>query len=331
MKAIVTGATGFLGSALCQRLLQESWRVVGLGRREALAEDLKGQGLGFFKRDLAFADDLDAICQDADVVFHCAALSDLWGAYEAFYRANVLVTRRVAEVCRRAGVKRLVYVSSPSIYASLQDRFDVKEDAPHAPSLNHYIETKKLAEAALLDYRDELDIITLRPRGIFGEGDTSLLPRILLRLEQGRLPIIGDGNNIVDLTYVDNVVDALLLAARASDSHRSKAYNVTNGEAIELWELISELAVRFGHKQPSRRIAFRRALHLAGLLEAGHKLFRPRQEPLLTRYGVSLLGLSTTLDISSIKEDLGYQASVSLREGLERTMSHWEGRRHAEL
>lgn len=326
MKVLVTGATGFLGGALARRLAARGDEVTVLGRNPARLAELERAGMRPLRADLTEAEAVRAACQGQELVFHCGALSSAWGPAEAFYRANVLGTRQVIAGCEAAGVRRLVHVSTPSIYFRFETRLNVAEDASlPAQAANEYARTKLLAEAEIdRAFARGLPVITIRPRAIFGEGDNAILPRLIGRLAQGRLRIIGDGQNITDLTYVENVVDALLLCAEAPASALGQKYNITNGEPLPLWPLIEKLCGALGYAYPRQRIPYPLALGLAGALEMVCNRLPGQPEPLLTRYMVGVLAKSTTLDISAARRDLGYVPRVAVEEGFERFVRWWK-------
>ena len=329
VSVLVTGATGFLGGALARRLaLAEGARVTALGRRAdagaRLTREIYGHDLRFVQADLAQPDAAQAACAGQAIVFHCAARAGAWGAYTDFQRDNVSVTHNIIAGCRRAGA-RLVHVSTPSVCFAGQPRLAVSESDPlPARQLSPYAATKLLAEQAVnTATADGLRAICIRPRAIFGPRDTTLLPRLIQRLALGRLPILGDGRNQADLTYVDNVVDALLLCATAPEAVLGRTFHITNGEPVRLWETIGQLCQALGYPPPRRRVPLAAALALAYASELAHTALHRPGEPALTRYGVRLLALDATLDITAARRDLGYAARVSLTAGLERVAAWW--------
>ncbi|RLT42089.1 MAG: NAD-dependent epimerase/dehydratase family protein [Chloroflexi bacterium] len=228
--------------------------------------------------------------------------------------------------CAIHGVGRLVHVSTPSIYFGLDSLVNVREDAPlPTRPVNEYARTKLLAEAAVdRAFARGLPVITIRPRAIFGPGDTTILPRLIARLQKGRLPIIGDGRNLSDMTYVENVVDALLLCAASPTATLGKKYNITNGEPTPLWPLIEKLCAALGYEYPRRHVPYRVADGAAALLEVVYRLLPGQPEPPLTRYSVALLAKNATLDISAARQELNYQPRVSVAEGLRRFVAWWQ-------
>jgi nucleoside-diphosphate-sugar epimerase len=220
MKALITGGTGFLGGALARRLHKLGWDVTVQGRNSAKLKELEAGGIKGIQANLDDAAAITNACKGREIVFHAGALSSLWGRPADFYRANVMGTENVIRGCMENRANRLVHVSTPSIYFRYQPRLNVREDAALPEPVNEYSRSKHMAESRIDDaYRQGLPVVTIRPRAIFGPGDNSIFPRIIHRLKSGGMRIIGDGQNITDLTYVENVVDALLLCADSSTTH----------------------------------------------------------------------------------------------------------------
>ncbi len=325
MKAIITGSTGFLGGALTRRLHNTGWDVTALGRNPAKLDQLESENIRAAQIDLKNKDGLIDAFKDQEIVFHCAALPSPWGNFEAFYQANVIGTRNVIRACEANQVKRLVYVSTPSLYFGFGSRLNVKEDDALPEPVSDYAATKILAEQEVdAAFAAGLPTITIRPRAIFGPGDTVIFPRLIPRLESGRLPIIGDGENIVDLTYIENVVDALLLCAESPSNTLGKKYNISNGEPVKLWELIKKICDELGLQFPKRKITYQAANGFAAALEAIYTLIPTHPEPPLTRMSINMIAHSTTLDISAAKRDLGYAPHISVDEGYQKFMQWWK-------
>jgi len=326
---LVTGATGFLGGALARRLaLVEGACVTAVGRRAAAAETLlletAGGHLRFIQADLAQPSEAEAACAGQAIVFHCAAQTGAWGSYAEFYRNNVLATHNIIAGSQSAGA-RLVHVSTPSLCFADQPRLNVSESDPLPPrQLSHYAATKLLAEQAVnAGAAEGLRAIIIRPRAIFGPRDTTLLPRLIRQMARGRLRIVGDGRNQADLTYVDNVVDALLLCAEAPEALLGRTFHITNGEPLRLWGAIDKLCLALGYRLPAGRLPLPAALALAAVLEQAHDWLRRPGDPALTRYAVRMLALDATLDIRAARRELGYVPRVSTGVGMERLAEWW--------
>ena len=323
MNILVTGGTGFLGRHLVRALLQHGHNVFCMGRnfRYAPVQDLLNAGAQPVHADLRVADAVIAACERMDAVYHVGALSAPWGPRRDFYDSNVGGTEVVIAGCRRYGVRRLIYVSSPSVVFNGHDQDLISESARyplHFTSL--YSRTKKLGEDRVNAVR-ELETVIMRPKAIFGPGDQTLLPRLLDVAKQKRLPQIGDGLNLVDLTYVSNVVHALLLALEAPAAV-GKTYFVTNDEHVLLWQVVRTV-LRENHLSTElRNIPLPVALAAAGLMELQAAL--TKKEPLLTRYTVQILARTQTYDISALKRDLNYVPLVSVAEGMAHTLAAWK-------
>ena len=160
--------------------------------------------------------------------------------------------------------------------------------------------------------------VIVRPKAIFGPGDRALLPRMIAAARQGRLPQIGAGRNLVDLTYVENVADALVLALDAKAAN-GKTYMITNDQHVLLWDVIRSVLRRLGIAANLRRVPLAAALVAAGLMECRAAL--TGREPLLTRYSAAILGCTQTYDISAARRDLGYAPRISVAAGIERTLA----------
>ena len=326
MNVLVTGGTGFLGGALARRLQAEGHTVTALGRDHARGQRLQAQGVRFIPVDFSDAAALTAACRAQAVVFHCGALSAPWGRYLDFYAANVTGTEQVVRACQQTGVRRLVHVSTPSLYFAYAPRLDVRETDPlPARQVTAYAQTKLQAEQVVRRAMTAgWPAIIVRPRAIFGPGDTSLLPRLIARLQTGRLPIIGDGQTIGDLTGLDNLVDALVLCLQAPEAAVGRAYNITNGEPIRVWDQIAALCDALGLRRPARAVPAGLAMAWAWILERWYTRWRPLAEPPLTRYMDSLVAQSATLNIDAAHRELGYQPRQTTAAGLAQFVDWWK-------
>lgn len=333
MRALVTGATGFIGGKLARRLEAMGWQVTAVGRNLQEGRSLAADGILFVPADLADEAAIRKACDGQDIVFHCGALSSPWGKYEHFYNSNVIGTRNIAQGSLEHKVKRLVHVSTPSIYFDYTDRLGIKEDdALPAKPVNAYAATKLLAEQeADRAYEAGLEVVTIRPRAVFGPGDRAILPRLLRANERGKVPLINGGQALMDVTYVENVVDALLLCAEAGPSALGRKFNITNGEPVRLLDLLNKVFSLLDEPLRAKPISFRTIYRLAGILEWSAKVFAGGREPLITRYSAGVLGTSQTLDIGAAQQKLGYRPRVSLEEGLHEFVKWWRKRTDEQL
>ena len=322
MKILVTGATGFLGRRVCEILMKQGYCVIGVGRNKSK----EPAGIYFVQADLTHELPPSA-WNGVEAVVHCAAKSSVWGKYEEFYKDNVLSTRLLAKQARQHQIKRFVHISSTSVYFDFKDHRDITEDylLPRRKA-NHYAATKFLAEKEILGACQQgLPSIILRPRAIFGAEDTALLPRLLKVNNEKFFPEFDSaGGPLIDITYVDNVVEAICCALRAPDGCNGRIYNITNGEPIYLQQTVKKLIQSLGYSYRGKKLPFRLIKLYAYLLEKFYRLFCPYKEPPLTVYSVGLISKNQTFCIDKARLELGYRPRVSVAEGLAYVVKHWK-------
>lgn len=318
MKCLVTGGGGFLGGAIVRRLLERGDEVRSFSRHHYPRLDASQ-----FTGDLADAAAVARAAEGVDIVFHVAAKAGIWGPYREFFAANVRGTRNVIAACRRQGVGKIVYTSSPSVVYTGGDLAGVDESAPIPRHFDaYYPATKAIAERDLLAANGpNLATVALRPHLIWGPGDNHLVPRLLQRARAGKLRLVDDGSKLVDVTYIDNAVDAHWLAAQrlhVGSPIAGKAYFLSQGEPVMAREFINQLLAAGGLPPLAKSIPYPLAISLAWLIEFVARARGSIQEPRLTRFVVHQFATAHWFDISAAKRDLGYQPKVSTAEGLER-------------
>lgn len=318
---VVTGAAGFLGGRTAKFLAESpsGYQVLATSRRTSQKEELEKRGCAFIAGDLEDLGFCRKLVSTASVVIHCAALSSPWGPYEAFHGANIKATENLLKAAREAGVARFVLISTPSIYFNYRDRWNVAEEDPlPSPMVNHYARTKFQSEQHVLQANGHgIETIALRPRAIIGGEDAVIFPRVLEAYRQGKLKIIGNGQNVVDLTCVRNVIEAIQCSIHAPEQALGTAYNITNGAPIKLWEALDYLLRNLNLTPPSQRVPQRLALWVAGFTEWKNRLLAPESEPALTRYSVGILSQNFTLNIEKAQKQLGYQPVQTTMEGID--------------
>jgi nucleoside-diphosphate-sugar epimerase len=241
-------------------------------------------------------------------------LSSPWGTYAEFYRANVLATQYLRDASLAGNVKRFILISTPSVYFDFHDRINIGEAEPLPLKLvNHYAATKLMAEKMILE--SNLPAIALRPRAIIGRGDTVIMPRVLEAYHQNKLRIVGHGRNIVSVTPVSNVVHAVQLCMTAGDAALGRAYNITSGEAVLLWEMIGDVLSGLNLPFQPKHMPYRVALTAAWAMEQ-YSRFISGKEPVLTQYSVGILAKDMTLDIALAKSILGYEPVQTAAEAI---------------
>ena len=306
MRMLVTGASGFVGGRFMARFRDRPGvSLHGVGRR------LLG-GDNYTAIDLAEPFDVPF---SADVVIHAAARATPWAKRRDYERDNVLATSRVIDFCTRRGLPRLIYVSSSSVYYRPGHQLGLTEQSPIGPLfVNDYAATKHAGEELVRAYPGRWVIV--RPRAVFGPGDTVLFPRILAAARAGKLPLITTAGPpaIGDLIYIDTLVDYLFTVATRPDV--APSYNLTNNEPVVIQDFLLDVFARLGLPAPTRRVSLRTAMAAAAVTEAVYRVLRLPGEPPITRFGVGVFAWSKTFDVTRALTDLG-PPSVTLADGVE--------------
>ena len=317
---LVTGGTGFLGQAVVRRCLARGYRVRILGRTP-VAGALAGQ-VDFIRGDIADRATVDTAVQGCDYVFHVAAKAGVWGPWEEYLRINIDGTSNVVAACQAHGVRALVHTSTPSVVFNGEAFQGADESLPYGDNwLCAYAETKAVAEeVAIKAASDQLKVCALRPHLIWGPGDNHLFPRVLARARAGKLRIVGDGQNQVDVTHVDTAADAhlgaldALLAGRAN----GKAYFLSQGEPVNLWDFINRLVVGAGLPPVTKQMPLRRAYAIGSVMEALWTILPLKGEPPMTRFVAVELAKDHWFDVSAAQRDLGLKPAVDTWAELDR-------------
>lgn len=314
--ALVTGGTGFLGRRIVERLLAQGRSVSVLARNPS--PDLEARGVRFIRASLDDADAVRAACRGIDTVFHVAAKVGVWGSYDDFFRANVLGTRALLAGCREHGVARFVHTSTPSVVYNGLPLSHADESLPLTTACpSPYPLTKAIAEReVLVTNSPSLRTVALRPHLIWGVGDPHLVPRILERARAGRLRIVGEGRNRVDMVHVDNAADAHLLAETALEGPAAgRAYFITNGEPIVLWDWINELLTALGEPPITKHISLGSASAIGAICEAAWRVLPLKGEPPMTRFIAAELAKDHWFSLAAAKRDLSYTPRISMAKG----------------
>lgn len=322
MATLVTGGGGFLGLYVVEMLRErgESVRVLCRGDYPRLDEI----GATMVHGDVRDAKIVEQAVAGCDRVFHVAAVPGIWGSWKHFYGVNTLGTLNVLAACRKHNVSKLIYTSSPSVVFDGTPHLNADETLPYPKKyLCHYPHTKALAEQAVLNANGKEGLLTcaLRPHLIWGPRDNHLIPRLIQRAKSGRLRRVGDGENLISMSYVENVAAAHLQAADAlvpGSPVCGQAYFLNEPEPVRLWQWIDELLARAGVPPLRKSISASAAYSLGAMLEGVYKLLMLQAEPPMTRFLALQLSQSHTYDIGKAKQDFGYEPQVSITEGMTR-------------
>jgi nucleoside-diphosphate-sugar epimerase len=276
-----------------------------------------------YRGDIADREAVKRAAEGCDVVFHVAAKAGIWGEYADYHRSNVVGTENVIAACIANGVKRLVYTSSPSVVFDGRDIEGGDESLPYPYHYEaHYPKTKAMAERLIIAADSpSLSTVSLRPHLIWGPGDNHLTSRIIARGKAGRLRRIGTRECLVDTVYVDNAARAHLLAADRlypGGAVTGKAYFISNGEPLPLWEMVDRILAAAGLPPVTRSIPAGMALAAGAVCEILWSALRLPGEPPMTRFVAREMATAHWFDISAARRDLGYSPEITIDEGLKR-------------
>lgn len=322
-KALITGGGGFVGRAIVRMLLEKGVECWVIGRSHY--PDLKEKGVKCLRGDIADRSVLQNCHEHFDVVFHTAALAGIWGEWSLYYATNVLGTENIIQFCHGKNVKALVYTSTPSVVFAGEDIFGGDETLPYADKyLCNYAQSKMIAEKTVLQVdQQKIRTCAIRPHLIWGPGDPHLIPRLIERGRKKQLKIVGDGSNLVDLTYIDNVAHAHILAADnllTNGSASGKPYFIGQEEPVNMWKWINELFKELGVPQVNRKVSLQKAMAAGRFLEKMYTLFSPLKEPKMTRFLALQLATSHYFSHKNATNDFNYKPIISLEEGMERLL-----------
>ena len=327
MRALVTGAGGFLGRYLTEQLLERGVQVRTFSRGDY--PELRAIGAETVRGHLQDAKAVEAACSGRDVVYHTAAIAGIWGTWKDFYSINTAGTQHVLAGCRQQGVGKLIYTSSPSVTFDGEHQRGIDETAPYAHRwLCHYPHTKALAEQEVLAANSpQLMTCALRPHLIWGPRDPHLIPRLLDRAQKGQLRRVGDGTNLVDIVYVENAAQAHWQAADAMQDPSSRvcgrAYFISQGEPVNCWNWINDVLKLANLPPVTRSIGYDAAWRIGAALETVYTVLRLKGEPRMTRFLAAQLGKSHYFKISTARNDFGYEPTISTADGMQRLANSW--------
>jgi len=314
--AFVTGGSGFIGGRLVERLVGEGRPVRALARSEASAKRVAELGAEPVRGDIGDRASLSAAAGGSSVAFHLAAHLGEWGPWAEFEHGNVDGTRNVLAACAEAGVRRFVHCGTEAALMAGEPLVHVDETAPLRPdSRAPYPATKARAEQAVRDAnRDGFETVALRPRFVWGKGDTTLLPEMVATVKAGKWAWVGGGRNVTDTAHVDNVVEGLVLAAERG--HPGESYFVTDGEPVVFREFVTAMLRTQDVEPPTRSLPAWSAAPIARVAEAAWKVLPLSGVPPMTTFRSWLLTQECTIDISKARAELGYKPIVSHEQGL---------------
>jgi len=322
MNVLVTGGGGFLGRYLVEQLIERGETVRVLARGEY--PELTRLGVDVHRGDVRDAEAVNKACEGCSTVYHVAAIPGVWGPWETYYSINTQGTRIVLHACQNHGVSKLIYTSSPSVIFDGQPHLDADESLPYPEHyLCHYPHTKALAEREVLLANGEAGVATcsLRPHLVWGPRDQHLVPRLLQRAQSGRLRRVGDGSNMISMTFVENAAAAHWQAAEklSLDSPvAGQAYFINDPEPVNLWDWVNETLKLAGIDPTTKGISAAAAYRLGATLETIYRLLRKKSEPPMTRFVALQLSQSHTYSIEKARRDFGFTPPVDAETAMAR-------------
>ncbi|WP_430510526.1 NAD-dependent epimerase/dehydratase family protein [Gottfriedia solisilvae] len=319
MRVFVSGATGFLGKHTVKKLSEIGYDVIAFGRNEQAANFFKTMdNVVFVKGDLEDKQLLAKLVKDVDFVIHCAALAAPYGQYELFYKTNVDGTQNIVDASLSSNIKKFIYLSTPSVYFTNESRKNVRENDELPQShTNYYASTKHIADLIVKEaVLKGLPAISLRPRQVFGPYDHTIFGRLIDTNKKRGIPLVNKGKILMDFTYVDNVVDVIMLSLMAEDQFIGEFYNITNDQPIYLIDALTLLYSYLNEELNTKKISPKLLSFISSSSEMIANI--TGKPPILSKHVASFLSYDYTLNIDKIKNDLQYTPKISLSEGMNR-------------
>jgi nucleoside-diphosphate-sugar epimerase len=311
----VTGGSGFVGSRLITRLIKQGYAVRALARSDTAAAKVKDLGAVPVRGDLTDVAGLRAAAAGSELAFHSAARIAGPGTRKQFWTDNVDGTANLVRAVREAGVRRLVHVGTEAALMNGQPLVDVDESAPLRPdSRAPYAASKAAAEQIVIEANGSLETVVLRPRFVWGAGDTTVLPTLVDMVNSGRFAWIAGGRHLTDTTHIDNVVEGLMLAAERG--RPGQAYFVTDGTPVVFRDILTELLSTQGVSAPTRSLPYGVAKTVAAAGETLWRTLRLKGAPPLDYMSMWVSSRECTIDITKARTELGYQPIKTQEEGL---------------
>ncbi|MFH0839519.1 MAG: NAD-dependent epimerase/dehydratase family protein [Candidatus Omnitrophota bacterium] len=320
MLIFITGATGFIGSHLAERLASKGHKLRCLARETSDTGALLKLNAEIVTTDMNDPAGLKKALEGVDIVYHCAAMVGEWLSKEEAGKFNINGTKNLLDASMAAGVKRFVHVSSLAVLG-MKHHYSTPPEAPYNMTGDIYSDTKIESEKIVMDYhrRKGLPIVIVRPGFVFGLRDRRFLPRMLKLLDDNKFAFLGSGNNIMNLVYIDNLID-VLIEAGTNEKAIGQKYNVTNKDKVTMRDFVYMISDIRGMKRPNKSIPIPLARLIADSLEFYGRLTKSQSPPFLTKARIKVASLNLDFDISKTMRDLGYDSKITIREGLEKTL-----------
>jgi nucleoside-diphosphate-sugar epimerase len=322
---LVTGATGLLGSHIAEILVRQGQKVRALVRPGSDTRFLESIGVELARGDVTNPGSIVEAARGVTTFYHSAARVGDWGPWEEFVEITINGTRNVIDACEKAGVQRLLHISSISSYGHPDGAgLVLDETAPLGVNLHKWsyysrakVEAEKLAWEAHRGGRVKLTVV--KPSWLYGPRDRASMPRLIRAIRAGKGKLIGDGSNRLNLTYAGNEAEGCILAATHPRAV-GEIYNLSNDGVITQAEYFNRIAKIIGAKPVTRKVPYRVAYSAAFAMEIFGHIFRTKKPPLVTRYAVWLMGRRCFFSCEKARRELNWQPTVGYDEGIEKSV-----------
>ncbi len=321
---LITGATGMLGSHIAQKLRQSGQPVRVLVRPNSDTSFLDTLGVEKASGDVTDPDSVRRAMKGVKAVYHSAARVGDWGPWDEFVAITIQGTKNMIDAAAGEGVQRFLHVSSISAYGHPNGKgLVLDESAPLGANLHkwsYYSRAKVEAERIVWTASKQgLPVTVIRPSWLYGERDRASMPRLICAIRNGKIKLLGDGQNRLNLTYAGNEAEGIILAANHPKAI-GQAYNLCNDGAITQAEYFNKIAALLGCPPIRRKVPYSVAYNAGFVLEALGHLTGKKTPPLVTRYSAWLMGRVVFFASEKIRQELGYQPSVGYDEGIARSV-----------
>jgi nucleoside-diphosphate-sugar epimerase len=325
MNILVTGGGGFLGQYIVEELLKDGHKVSNFSRSSY--PELEKLEVEQRSGNLLDKDSIKKALTSIDAIFHVAGKVAMWGKWEDFYQTNTQGTKNLVDAAKEAGIKKFVYTSTPSVVFGEDDIIEADETLDYPKEyLSLYAKSKMLAEKYVLENNSE-DFMTcsLRPHLIFGPRDKNIIPRLLEAAKKGKLKIVGDGQNLVDIIYVENAAKAHIQAFNSLEPGSpvcGSPYFIAQERPVKLWDFINEILSKSNVKTVTKTMHINKAYRIGSIIESFLKLFRIwNVHPPMTRFVALQLGKSHYFSHKKAHNDFGYDPKVTVEQAIEKTIA----------
>ncbi len=322
MNILVTGAGGFLGFYIARDLKELGHKVYNFSRSHH--RDLDQLEITTRIGNLNNPESIEKALKNIDAVFHVAGKVAMWGKWDDFYQTNTIGTKNLVEACKKKGIKKFIYTSTPSVVFGEGDILGEDENLEYPKKyLSLYAKSKMLAEKYVLDQNSE-NFLTcaLRPHLIFGPRDKNIIPRLIEASKKNKLKVVGDGENLVDIIYVENAAQAHIQAFEqlSTDSKvAGSSYFIAQERPVKLWDFINQILQINGQSPITKKIPTNTAYRVGAIIEFFLKLFRVWNiHPPMTRFVALQLGKSHYFSHKKAQTDFNYSPSISIEEAIEK-------------